>query len=74
MNEHPSSSWFHEWAPEEVPSVETIALMTVLFAVGYATASIAGGESIGSQIWLLWLLFPAVVVLSRPAVRPKHDS
>lgn len=74
MNERPSRSWITEWIPDDVPDVETVALMLVVFAASYATASVAAGSSISEQVWLVWVLFPAVLALSVPAIEPQHES
>jgi len=64
MNERPSRSWLHEWVPETIASVQRIATLLVLFAVGIAVGNVAIGQSIIHQIWLVWAVFPAVLVLS----------
>jgi len=64
MNERPSRSWLHEWVPGTISSVQQIATLLVLFAVGIAIGNVAVGQSIIHQIWLVWVVFPAVLVLS----------
>ena len=64
MNERPSRSWLHEWIPETIPSVQRIATLLVLFTVGIAVGNVAAGQSIIHQVWLVWVVFPAVLVLS----------
>ena len=64
MNERPSRSWVQAWVPERIPSVQRLATLLVLFAVGIAVGNVAVGQSILHQVWLVWVAFPAILVLS----------
>lgn len=71
MNERPSRSSVRALVPESVPRTRTVALTLVLFVLSFAAGNVLAGESVGQQIWTIWVLFPAVLVLSVPMLRSR---
>jgi hypothetical protein len=69
MNERPSRSSVDALVSETLPGIRTVTLTLVLFVLSFAAGNVVAGESVGQQIWTIWVLFPAVLVLSVPMFR-----